>query len=1351
MPKINTIYLISHTHTDIGYTDHQDTVFRQHLEFIDQAIELGEATAHYPEHERYKWTCEVTSFVERYFASRPSHQVDRFLALHRRGQMAVAAMQYHWTPMLSTAGMLRSLLPVLRLRRDFGLNITTAMQCDVNGASWRWADLLPAIGVDSFTMSINMHRGRRPEPDLTAFWVARSRWRQGAGVQRPHYLYGIFRYGLGDEATTLKLLPGALATLEARTDYPYDFLYAQVTHPARVDNGPPLPNLAEFVRNWNAAGHTPAMQFVTVDAFTRLLHSRYGAQAPTWQGDWADWWADGVGSSAYETSLNRATEELLPLLDLLATQTGALDPHLLEEAYHLVSLYDEHTWGGFASIRRPHSPFTRANFNRKAGFAYGGYGVTHELLAAGGRQLARDLVKVPPEGDAWRRWGQYFSAEPSADPGAQRFLVVNPSGWTRHIRWHLPPDMGGATPYAILEMFLVGNYRERPPLESPTPAGAVIDVELPPFGYAVVPYRQLGISPAAHAGEGIIENQWYKVTLDAATGAIRSWWDKTLGCELVDQGGPWRFGQYVYEWIDHPDDRRALFALNFDRADFGVRFTDTPFRRAGPSIVELLPAQVVPGGVTVEVRLAAPGARSVRVRYSLPDDEPSLHIDMVVDKEQVTRAEAIYVVFPFAMENPTFHLDLNGVAMEPDSEQLPGSCRDWYGIQRWAEVGDATASVTLAPLDAPLIQVGGITTGRWAHVLDTHAAMLVSWALHNYWDTNFQASQGGEILFRYRLTSSGHYDAAASSRFAMNATTPPLIVRVPGAKPDQTGQWLKVDPEGIAEIQLKRAADGNGIIVHAYNLAAEPRTLLLTPAVAPHAAYACSPLEENGAALTMDHGRVACPPPRGLLAHDLLKICGRTHPRLMFHVSAASIRVTIGTKGRTAPPTERCCRMSLPPKAERTALRQSRREPPHEPAAPAHPHDQQTWYRALFNQNPSAIILSAPDSGAVIAANPEACRVLGYTEANLHTLTLAAIFDATDPRWAVAVDTCTRTGAFRGELTARRSDGTCMPVEVTTSICIGDEGRPAVAHIFQDISERLRREAASREAETKFAMLFHSSPVPLHLARLEDGFIIDVNEAAAAMFGFDRAEMLGRTGIELGIVTPAIRAAVLASAQDNQVRDHEITLTCKSGEVRNCLLSADILDLAQEHCLLISIIDVTARKQAERERAFMAAIVECAQDAIIGRDLDGFIVSWNAAAAAMFGWSIEDAIGMHITQGFPASRLQEFTTNSDDLQRHGFRRRSETQRQTKDGRIIDVAVSSSVVHDEKGEVLGIASIARDITEQKRFEAQVRESEEKYRFLTETMKDVVCTIDLDTPTLPISPSITPFARLHPGGV
>lgn len=857
MSKIDKIYLISHTHTDIGYTDHQDTVFRQHLEFIDQAIELGEATADYPEEARYKWTCEVTSFVERYFQERPDLQIDRFLELHRRGQLAVAGMQYHWTPMLSTANMIRSLFPVQRLRDQYDLNITAAMQCDVNGVSWLWTDLLPAIGINTLTMSINMHRGRRPYPDLNAFW-----WESPAGnrlltFNGPHYLYGIFRYGLSDMNYVDDLLYPQLEKLEARDDYPYDFLYAQITHPARVDNGPPLPHMADFVRDWNASGREPKLIFTTIDGFAQTLHEQYGNQLNTWQGDWADWWADGVGSSIYETSLNRSTEELLPVLDFLAAQVDGVNADLIEEAYHMVSLYDEHTWGGFASIRRPHSPFTRANYNRKSSFAYGGYGATHELISAAGRKLANDLTHVTPEGDAWRRWGQYISSDPADDPSSYRFLILNTQPWERHIRYPLPPDMGGAAPYGVLEMYLIGNYREDPPLIADTPPGMMIDVTLPAFSYKVVEFTTVSPPENPTLGEGVIENEWYRIQLDPQTGGLRSWYDKELDRELVNQADTWAFGQYIYEWIDHPDDRRAIFALDFDREDFGVRHADTPFRRSGASDVEILPAHVQPEQLEIEVRLQAKGAHAIKVRYALPHHEKALHIDMVIDKTFNTLAEAVYVPFPLAIDYPQFHLDLNGVPLQPEAEQLPGSCRDWYGVHRWAEVGNDDVSVTVVPMDSPLMQVGGITTGKWAYHLDTRQSTLVSWALHNHWDTNFKASQGEDILMRYRLTSTSGYDSSASSRFAMESTIPPVIVRVPGADIGSSGTFMTVSPEGTCEVQLKRANDGRGLIVHAYNLGYIQETLAIQfPTVAIAEAYLCSPTEVDSDSLNVNNGGV---------------------------------------------------------------------------------------------------------------------------------------------------------------------------------------------------------------------------------------------------------------------------------------------------------------------------------------------------------------------------------------------------------------------------------------------------------------------------------------------------------------
>ena len=209
--------------------------------------------------------------------------------------------------------------------------------------------------------------------------------------------------------------------------------------------------------------------------------------------------------------------------------------------------------------------------------------------------------------------------------------------------------------------------------------------------------------------------------------------------------------------------------------------------------------------------------------------------------------------FPLNLDGQRFHLDLNGVPLEPEREQLPGSCRDWYGIQRWAEVGNDEISVTLAPQDSPLIQVGGITTGRWAETLDASQATLVSWALHNHWDTNFKASQGEAILQRYRLTSTAAFDPAASSRFAMAASVPPLIVRVPGAAIGASGTFMQAEPEGECELQLKRAADGRGLIAHAHNLserAVEQR--LRFPGRTLAKAWRCGPTEVAGERLAVD-------------------------------------------------------------------------------------------------------------------------------------------------------------------------------------------------------------------------------------------------------------------------------------------------------------------------------------------------------------------------------------------------------------------------------------------------------------------------------------------------------------------
>jgi alpha-mannosidase len=116
---IETLYVANHTHTDIGFTDHQDVCFRQHAEFVTQALDVIEATAGHPDEARFRWTCEVTGPLERFLAAAPAEEVERFRRHNASGAMDVAAMQYNLTPLLGVEQMVRSLAPVRRLRERY--------------------------------------------------------------------------------------------------------------------------------------------------------------------------------------------------------------------------------------------------------------------------------------------------------------------------------------------------------------------------------------------------------------------------------------------------------------------------------------------------------------------------------------------------------------------------------------------------------------------------------------------------------------------------------------------------------------------------------------------------------------------------------------------------------------------------------------------------------------------------------------------------------------------------------------------------------------------------------------------------------------------------------------------------------------------------------------------------------------------------------------------------------------------------------------------------------------------------------------------------------------------------------
>ncbi|MCC7377243.1 MAG: hypothetical protein IT581_21455 [Verrucomicrobiales bacterium] len=767
------IFVIQHSHIDLGFTDRQEVIADYHRGFVRQAVAMAMDPAQHQRSEdcRFKYTIEGFWSLEQFLKSASASERRQLRRALKSGLIELTAGYFHMTELLDQEVLRSTFEPAQRFARREGLRLDACMSCDVNGFSWGFCELLAELGVRYLSTNINSHHGGAPAggPLRPFYWESPTGRRvlvwNGLPYHRANVL-GLMGYynpdtELGFPGLDLpprhtwedvrdiglaerKLLP-ALAHLES-SGYPYDFLPVMGTA-LYTDNGPAGDRYCDILRQWNEKhGDRIHVRTATLEEFFRHLEQKV-TEIPAYRGDWTDWWSDGVAATPLDTLLFRNAQRTRHLVRRLDPRGKVITAERLEAIDQRLALYAEHTFG--YSDTSSHSLLTHQVFTRKTMHA-----VQADELAG---QALVEVLRSRGEGEfAARRPFTYRVLNPLHRP--VRAVVALPVDY-----WEEPVMKVGVR---VVDT----TGRQYPCQVESAPRGRVVmtQVDLPADGEL-----ELRIEPDAKAAAvpeiaGVFANAFYRAAWDEQRG-WHSWVDVPSSRELLSvQGGG--LGCPVYQVF--PGGNRSGAA--------GFGYTARKIPRDEVTVGRCTRVRRVTAGPVFarwEWTYDVPGTAGCWATATFYHDLPQIELAVRVIKTDVSDPEGLYVLFPVELEGGVWHLDKPGGPIRPGLDQLPGSCCDYYCVQSGAALVAKDLGIAWTTLDAPLAHVGKMRLWNYSTSIEP-TGRIYSWLTNNKWETNFKLYTGGRYEFRYVLQAGARLgDPKEAVAICQAQAMPPVVVR----------------------------------------------------------------------------------------------------------------------------------------------------------------------------------------------------------------------------------------------------------------------------------------------------------------------------------------------------------------------------------------------------------------------------------------------------------------------------------------------------------------------------------------------------------------------------------------------